>query len=68
LFTEEKGGGTYDSGVGKSHDKAVLGGSVAIFGLSDETLASVIVGSAFPTLHTDQRNVLCPLSPETERV
>ena len=33
-----------DVAVGESDDKAVLGGIVAVLGLSDETLASKVIG------------------------
>jgi hypothetical protein len=64
----KKGGrGTYDSGVCDSHNEAVFRGCVTVLGLSDETLASVVISFAFPTLH---RSAECSvsLSPEVERV
>jgi hypothetical protein len=35
--------------VGDANDKTVLGGSVLVLGLNDETLASVVVGLTFAT-------------------
>ena len=42
----------YHGGVGESDDETVFGGCIAVLSLCDESLSCVVIGFAFPTLHT----------------
>ena len=45
--------GSYHGCVSDSHDKTVFRRGITILGLCNESFAGIVVGFAFPTLHSE---------------